>query len=142
MPHVPQPGGCRHVPGNANRRSLLQSGCITFDLAYIFIPDLNIQFISHRNFSSQVSEEGGFEDKVADLFSDLDDLPQSQSHGVQQGSLSLSQAESVDMFEDTDAEDIDDRVADLFSSNNPSQQMQVGSDFESEPEVESVLSSL
>ena len=140
MPHVPQPGGCRHVPGNANLRSLLQSCCIAFDLAFVFISGLNIQFISHRNFSSQVSEEGGFEDKVADLFSDLDDLPQSQSQGVQKESL--SQAESVDMFEDTDAEDIDDRVADLFSSNNPSQQMQVGSDFESEPEVESVLSSL
>ena len=139
MPHVPQPGGCRHVPGNANLRSLLQSVCIAFDLAFVFISGLNIQIISHRNFSPQVSEEGGFEDKVADLFSDLDDLPLSQA--VQQVS-SLSQAESVDMFEDTDAEDIDDRVADLFSSNNPSQQMQVGSDFESEPEVESVLSSL
>ena len=115
--------------------------CITFDLAYVFISGLNIQFILHRNFLSQVSEEGGFEDEVADLFSDLDDLPQSQSQTVQQVS-SLSQAESVDMFEDSGAEDIDDRVADLFSSNNPSQQVQTGSDFESEPEVESVLSSL
>ena len=48
--------------------------------------------------------------------------------------------ESVDMFDDT--EDISDRVADLFSSNDPSQQNFTGSDFESEPEVESVLSSL
>ena len=88
------------------------------------------------NFSSQVSEEGGCEDKVADLFSDLDDLPQSE---VQQVS-SLSQTESVDMFEDS--EDVYDRVADLFSSNDPSQQIQTGSDFESEPELESVLSSL
>ena len=53
---------------------------------------------------------------------------------------SLSQTESVDMFEDS--EDINDRVADLFSSNDPSQQIQTGSDFESEPELESVLSSL
>ena len=44
------------------------------------------------------------------------------------------------MFEDP--EDINDRVADLFSSNDPSQQIQTGSDFESEPELESVLSSL
>ena len=90
------------------------------------------------NFSSQVSEEGGCEAKVADLFSDLDDLPQSQA--AQQVS-SLSQTESsVDMFEDP--EDIYDQVADLFSSNDPSQQVQTGSDFESEPELESVLSSL
>ena len=53
---------------------------------------------------------------------------------------SLSQTESVDMFEDT--EDVYDRAADLFSSNDPSQQIQTGSDFESEPELESVLSSL
>ena len=89
------------------------------------------------SFKSQVSEEGGCEDKVADLFSDLDDLPQSEA--VQQVS-SLSQTESVDMFEDS--EDVFDRVADLFSSNDPSQQIQTGSDFESEPELESVLSSL
>merc|ERR1719154_603417 len=86
----------------------------------------------------QVSEEGGCEAKVADLFSDLDDLPQSQAD---QQVSSLSQTESsVDMFEDP--EDIYDRVADLFSSNDPSQQVQAGSDFESEPELESVLSSL
>ena len=71
---------------------------------------------------------------MADLFSDLDDLPQSE---VQQVS-SKSQTESVDIFEDS--EDVDDRVADLFSSNDPSQQIQTGSDFESEPEL--VLSSL
>ena len=45
------------------------------------------------------------------------------------------------MFEDSE-DIINDRVADLFSSNDPSQQIQTGSDFESEPEVESVLSSL
>ena len=91
--------------------------------------------MSNCNFSSQASG-----DKVADLFSDLDDLPEAQA--VHKGTP-LSQAESVDMFEDSEAEDIIyDRVADLFSSNDPSQQIQTGSDFESEPEVESVLSSL
>ena len=82
--------------------------------------------MSNCNFSSQASG-----DKVADLFSDLDD---------HQGTP-LSQAESVDMFEDSE-DIIYDRVADLFSSNDSSQQIQTGSDFESEPEVESVLSSL
>lgn len=91
--------------------------------------------MSNCNCSSQASG-----DKVADLFSDLDDLPEAQA--VHQGTP-LSQAESVDMFEDSEAEDIIyDRVADLFSSNDSSQQIQTGSDFESEPEVESVLSSL
>ena len=89
--------------------------------------------MSNCNFSSQASG-----DKVADLFSDLDDLPEAQA--VHKGTL-LSQAESVDMFEDSE-DIIYDRVADLFSSNDPSQQIQTGSDFESEPEVESVLSSL
>ena len=89
--------------------------------------------MSNCNFSSQASG-----DKVADLFSDLDDLPEAQA--VHQGTP-LSQAESVDMFEDSE-DIIYDRVADLFSSNDPSQQIQTGSDFESEPEVESVLSSL
>ena len=89
--------------------------------------------LCHRNFSSQATG-----DKVADLFSDLDDLPEAQA--VHQGTP-LSQAESVDMFEDSE-DIINDRVADLFSSNDPSQQIQTGSDFESEPEVESVLSSL
>ena len=89
--------------------------------------------LCHCNFSSQATG-----DKVADLFSDLDDLPEAQA--VHQGTP-LSQAESVDMFEDSE-DIINDRVADLFSSNDPSQQIQTGSDFESEPEVESVLSSL
>ena len=89
--------------------------------------------LCHSNFSSQATG-----DKVADLFSDLDDLPEAQA--IHQGTP-LSQAESVDMFEDSE-DIINDRVADLFSSNDPSQQIQTGSDFESEPEVESVLSSL
>lgn len=87
--------------------------------------------MSNCNFSSQASGD-------KDLFSDLDDLPEAQA--VHQGTP-LSQAESVDMFEDSE-DIIYDRVADLFSSNDSSQQIQTGSDFESEPEVESVLSSL
>ena len=87
--------------------------------------------MSNCNFSSQASGD-------KDLFSDLDDLPEAQV--VHQGTP-LSQAESVDMFEDSE-DIIYDRVADLFSSNDSSQQIQTGSDFESEPEVESVLSSL
>ena len=87
--------------------------------------------MSNCNFSSQASGD-------KDLFSDLDDLPEAQA--VHKGTP-LSQAESVDMFEDSE-DIIYDRVADLFSSNDPSQQIQTGSDFESEPEVESVLSSL
>ena len=87
--------------------------------------------MSNCNFSSQASGD-------KDLFSDLDDLPEAQA--VHQGTP-LSQAESVDMFEDSE-DIIYDRVADLFSSNDSSQQIQTGTDFESEPEVESVLSSL
>ena len=98
-----------------------------------------IYLLYKLNFSSQVSEEGGCEAiKVADLFSDVDDLPQSQA--AQQVSSPSQTESSVDMFEDS--EDNSDRVADLFSSNDPSQQVQTGSDFESEPELESVLSSL
>ena len=60
------------------------------------------------------------EDGVAGLFSDLEDPSQPPSQ---------SQAESCDMFEDGF------EVADLFS-NDPSQQMQPSSDFESLSEDE------
>ena len=65
------------------------------------------------------------EDGVAGLFSDLEDPSQPPSQ---------SQAESCDMFEDGF------EVADLFSSNGPSQQMQPSSDFEflSEDEMSSL----
>ena len=46
---------------------------------------------------------------------------------------------NVDMFEDSesDAEDTDDHVANLISSNDHSQQMQIGLDFDSTPRASS-----